>query len=144
MEPYRANKMYYTAPLLFSRVKCLLRCAFRCATFSSAELTLLDYTPPPHLVPSCFLNSAETSRTKTFPVTWKGAKGIPTKGIRQKVLKVVNFRLFSGCFQVVFRLFSGCFQGVFSVFSGYFRDFQGVVRVFFPMPFPVCLLDPSK
>ena len=58
---------------------------------------------------------------------WKGAKGIPTKGIGKKILKVTNFRVFSGCFQGIFReflgtfrVFSGCFQGVFPyVLSGY-------------------------
>ena len=88
----------------------------------------------------------------------QGAK--PDKGHREKVVKVMNFRVVSGCFQkgfqgifsVCFRVLSGCFQGIFSVFSGYFqgvfRVFSGcflgvqgifsvcvcVFRVFFPMP----------
>ena len=87
-------------------------------------------------------------------------KGHTHKGHREKVLNVMNFRVFSGYFQGVFgvfsgslrkfqesfRAFSGCFQGVFGVFSGcfrgIFREFQEVsgcfqgVFVFFPMPFP--------
>ena len=53
-------------------------------------------------------------------------KGHTHKGHREKVLNVMNFRIFQG----VFRVFSGCFQGVFRVFQ---CVFQGV---FFPMPFP--------
>ena len=51
-------------------------------------------------------------------VSSKGAKGIPRKGIGEKVLNVMNFRIFQG----VFRVFSGsfgCFQGVFGVFFPY-------------------------
>ena len=43
-------------------------------------------------------------------------KGHTQKGHREKVLKVINFRVFSRYFQGVFREFqefSGCFQGVF-------------------------------
>ena len=40
------------------------------------------------------------------------------KGHREKILKVTNLRVFSGCLQ------------------GIFREFQGVFRVFIPMPFP--------
>ena len=61
--------------------------------------------------------------------TWKGAKGIPTKGIRKKYWK----SWISGCFQGIFRVFSGFFSGCLQGFSG---CFQGVVRVFFPMPLP--------
>ena len=53
---------------------------------------------------------------------WKGAKGIPHKGYREKVLKVMNFRDSQGVFQGIFREFSG--------------DFQAIFRVFFHMSFP--------
>ena len=57
-------------------------------------------------------------------------KGHTHKGHGEKVLKVMNFRVFSRCFQGIFRglrefqgifrVFSGCFQGVFPyALSGY-------------------------
>ena len=55
-------------------------------------------------------------------MVWKGAKGIAHKGHREKVLKVMSCRAFSGCFQGIFV----DFEGIFSVWF----------RVFFPMPFP--------
>ena len=57
-------------------------------------------------------------------------KGHTHKGHREKVLKVVHFRDFSGCFRGIFRELqgiSGCFQGCFSL-----------------CPFRVCPLDPSN
>ena len=62
--------------------------------------------------------------------SWKGAKGIPTKGIGEKILKVMSFRVFFREFQVIF-------QGV----SGYF---QGVFWFFFPMPFPGVVSGPFQ
>ena len=76
-------------------------------------------------------------------MVWKGAKGIPTKGIAesyefrgicraflgrfQGIFRVFlgSFRVFSGCFPY-FRAISGYFQGVFSVFSGSPGCCQGV------------------
>ena len=58
-------------------------------------------------------------------------KGHTHKGHREKVLNVMNFRIFQG----VFGVFSGSFR---------FRIFQGVFRVFFPMPFPGMLFGPFQ
>ena len=46
---------------------------------------------------------------------WKGAKGIPTKGIGKNCWK---------------SWISGYFQGGCRIFSGYFREFQGIFRAF--------------
>ena len=118
---------------------------------------------------------------------WKGAKGIPTKGIRKVMkfrvlsgeghmesheiqgyfhgvfrespLKVMKFRVFSGCFQgkgiqkvMKFRAFSQCFQGkptesheiqgIFRVFSGCFRGASGSSRAYFQGGFGVCFFLP--
>ena len=48
---------------------------------------------------------------------WKGPKGHAHRGHSENVLKVKEFRVFSVCFQ------------------GAYRDFSGIFRVFFPMPF---------
>ena len=53
-------------------------------------------------------------------------QGLTHKGLREKVLKVMNFRVFSGYFQ------------------GVFRVFQGVFRVFFPMPFAGMPFEPVQ
>ena len=55
----------------------------------------------------------------------EGCKGHIQKGHREKLLKVMKFRVFSGCFQGI--------SGVVSGVSGHFQDDFGV---FFPMPFP--------
>ena len=73
---------------------------------------------------------------------WKRAKGHTHKGHREKVPKVMNLMVFSGCFRGIF----GKFEGISGVFRVFFpvpfpgmRVFQGVLRVFsvcvFPMPF---------
>ena len=69
-----------------------------------------------------------------IPFSLEGRKGHTHKGHGEKALKIINLRVFLGCFQRAsgsFRVFSGCFQVVF--------------RIFFPMaPFRVCALDASK
>ena len=66
----------------------------------------------------------------------EGSNGHTNKGHKdEKRLKVMNFRVFSGCFQDVFRVFSESFRAC----SG---CFQGVFRVFFPMPFRGMPLGP--
>ena len=74
-------------------------------------------------------------------LTWKGAKGIPTKGIGknteshefqgvsghfQGIIRVFS-GFFQGIFQVIVRLSSGCFQGVLLYFAG---CLQGIFRVY--------------
>ena len=68
----------------------------------------------------------KSALTKDGAIAWKGAKGIPIKGIG----KNSESREFQG----VFRVFSGCLQGVCRVSPGCFS-----LR-----PFRVYPLDPSK
>ena len=48
---------------------------------------------------------------------WRGAKGIPTKGIGKNFLKAKKGKFGGGfrCSQGIIRVFSGCFQGVFPI-----------------------------
>ena len=45
-------------------------------------------------------------------------RAYPPKCMGKIALKVMSFKLFSGCFPVI----SGYFQGIFRVFSGFFQD----------------------
>ena len=128
--------------MILKRTVCAFSRPFRNDPKKHISVNTFCHPPSPGTIPKICL--------RLFYVYWKGAKGITQKGHREKVLNVMNFRIFrvfSGCFQGVFRVFSGCFQGVFRVFSGCFQGvfgefrvfsgcFRGVFGVFFPMPSP--------
>ena len=71
-----------------------------------------------YCVPLIIRNLPKPHRTRPF---LERCKGHTHKGHREKVLSVMNFRIF---------------KGVFGVCSGYFQVFSGSFRVSFPMPFP--------